>query len=484
MKCSLSTEPNPVVDERHPVLIGKKVPLIIGAALFMQTMDGHSIATILPVAAETFGTNPVALNVAITVYFAAAAAFLPVSGWFADRFGTRVVFQGAIVAFLIGSAICALAPSAPVLFMGRAVQGMAGAGLLPVGRLLIIRTARKRDLMEQLTYLTLPPLLGPMIGPVLAGAAGTFGSWRWIFILNLPIGLIGLYLIGRFVPQVREQSVPALDWRGAILSSLFFVSIVLLLNELSHGGTIASASPLLTIAALSGGGYIFHAGRVANPILDLSLFRIPTYSAGTIGGVFVRLSIGAEPFLYALLFQVTLGLTAFISGLLIATTSVGMMVMRSLSVRIIRMFGFRQILIFTTIAGTVTLAVPLLFDRSTPLVAIAAYLALRGLVRSTQLNAVNAITYADPPRDKASAASSLAATIQQICQGGGTALAASLIAWLPMFSTLEQPQAIRLALPALGLVGLISLVYFGRLRDDAGANLSGRGRNPEQQPEG
>ena len=464
------------------LITGRKVPLIIGCALFMQTLDGQAIASVLPVAAREFGKNPLALNLAITVYFASAAAFLPTSGWFADRFGTRVTFQGAILTFLAGSIVCAAAPTSTVLFLGRALQGIAGAGLLPVGRLLIIRTSRKRDLIDQLTWLTLPPLLGPLLGPVVAGALATFGDWRWIFLINLPIGIAGFWLVGRFVPQIKESHAPGLDWRGALLSAVFLVTLVLLLERVGQTDGLDEASALLlTSALLSGSGYVWHAHRGANPILDLSLFRISTFRAGTIGGMFMRLSIGAEPFLYALLFQVGLGMTAFLSGLLIAFSSVGMMAVRSASVKVIKLFGFRSVLLASALVGSATMLIPTLFGRSTPLGAIAMYLTVRGVIRSIQLNAANSITYADPPPEKASAASSLAATLQQICQGAATALAATLAGLITPLLAETGVQPTSAVLVILGFVGLLALPFALVLPPHAGSAISGKGRvRPEK----
>lgn len=456
---------------------GKRVPLIIGFALFMQTLDGHSIASILPVAAREFGKDPIAMNLAITVYFASAAAFLPASGWFADRFGTRTTFQAAILTFVLGSTLCATAPSAAMLYFGRAIQGIAGAGLLPVGRLLIIRTSRKRDLIDQLTWLTLPPLLGPLLGPVAAGAMATFASWRWIFFVNLPIGLAGCFMVGRFVPQVKEDHRPALDWRGATLAAASLVSLVLLLERVGRAdGLDIGLCALLVTTLLASIGYAWHVRHTDRPILDLSLFRIPTFRAGTIGGLFVRLSIGAETFLYAMLFQVDLGMSAFLSGMLIASSSVGMMAMRRLSVRLIKLFGFRNVLLTSALIGSVTLAIPAFFDGRTSLMVIVVYLIIRGLIRSIQLNSINSITYADPPRDQASAASSLAATLQQICQGAATALAATLVALLPPVLAKSSLQPIGAVFVVLSLVGFLSLPFTLTLAGDAGSNISGRGR--------
>jgi len=444
----------------------------------MQTLDGHSITTVLPAAAKSFGVTPLSLNLALTVYFAGAAAALPLSGWCADRFGARRVFQVSIVGFMLGSIVCALAPNPLLLLSGRALQGIAGAGLLPVGRLVLLRTTDKGDLIRRLTYLTIPPLLGPLVGPLVGGAAATYGSWRLIFVLNIPVALIGLTLVSRFVPPLKEPELPPLDQMGAILSAVGLVAMVVVLDRAGRAHEFGLIEVgLLIIASGAAALYMRHYRKSRHPILDLSLVRLPTFLAGTIGGLFFRLSIGAEPFLYAMLFQVSMGLSPMASGTLTLAISLGMLTIRTTSVRFLQRFGFKQVMVVNAYLCAATLLVPALFSRETPFLALFAVLLIRGFFRSLQLNALNAITYAEAPANRMSAASSLAATMQQTAQGLSIAIASSVVASILALTDATSQQAISATFAVLAAINLMSLYYFKALPDDAGANLSGRRSN-------
>jgi EmrB/QacA subfamily drug resistance transporter len=456
------------------------VPLIIGAALFMQTLDGHSIATVLPAAADSFGVTPLSLNLALTVYFAGAAAFLPLSGWFADRYGARRVFQVSIVGFIVGSVICAEAMTPLHLLIGRAVQGVSGSALLPIGRLVLLRTTDKADLIRRLTYLTIPPLLGPLFGPLIGGAAATYGSWRWIFLLNIPIGLIGLALVSRFVPQLREPDLAGFDRIGALLSASGLVALVVLLDQAGRAHRFGVTELGLLLVTLTAAAlYLRHYRTSRRPILDLSLVRLPTFLSGTVGGLFFRLSIGAETFLYAMLFQVGMGLSPMASGSLTLVSSLGMLAVRTTSERFLKRFGFKRILVVNAYFCAATLMVPALFARDTPFIVLALVLLVRGFFRSLQLNALNAITYADAPPERMSAASSLAATMQQTAQGLSIAIASSLLASIHELSEASTFRAAGATFVILALISLISIFFFRALPEHAGSDLSGK-RDPNE----
>jgi MFS family permease len=455
------------------------VPFIIGAALFLQTLDGQAIATVLPAAAASFGVPPLTLNLALAIYFAGAAAFLPISGWCADRFGSRTTLQAAIVGFMIGSAICGISSTPTELMAGRLLQGISGAGLLPVGRLILLRTSTRSELVQRLTNLTIPPLLGPLVGPLLGGAAATYASWRLIFALNIAVGLAGLALVRRLVPNLTEPHQDRFDWLGTIASALCLTSLVFLLERIGHRSSSASIDLfLLAFSAGSAAVYRWHYRRAPAPILDFSLLKLPTFRAGTVGGIFFRLSIGAEPFLYAMLFQVGMGYSALTSGMLTLATSIGMVAMRTTSVRLIRRLGFRPVLLVNTWLCATTLAIPATFTRSTPFALLVAVLLGRGFLRSLQLNALNSITYAEPPKARMSAASSVAATIQQVAQGMSLAAAATLIALAQRNLEFDVREAIGFAFCALALFSLFSLPFFYRLAGDAGAELTGAASPP------
>ena len=440
----------------------------------MQSLDTHSVATILPAAAHSLGVAPLDLNLAIAGYFAGAAAFLPLSGWCADRFGARRVFQWAILGFVLGSLVCCLATTAPALVCGRVVQGIAGSGLLPIGRLVLIRTSVPGELVQRLTWLTVPPLLGPLVGPALAGALATYASWRAAFLIAVPLGALGYVLIRRYIPNVKEPDCPPLDVPGAVLTGAGLAAAVTGLGRLASDGLTPPTAVLLGLAVACVAGYAWHVSRTERPILDFRLTRIPTFNAGVVGGVPFRLSAGAEPFLYAMLFQVSLGMSAALSGALVAASSLGALAMKSAGPRLIRRFGFRRLLLVNGLICAALGAVPAAFSREVAVAVIAGVLLARGFFRSLQLTALNALTYADPPPDRISAASSLAATVQQLAQALSIAAAAALIgAAAAIVPEAPSRDAVAAAFLVLSVVSLLSLPIVARLPADAGAAISG-----------
>ncbi|MEJ0024040.1 MAG: MFS transporter [Alphaproteobacteria bacterium] len=305
------------------------MPLIIGAAIFMQALDAPILTTILPAMAQSLQVSPIELKHAITVYYIGAAAFLPISGWCADAFGARRVFQTAIVAFAVCSLLCGLAQSPIELAAIRAVMGAATAGLLPVGRLLLIRTADRTELVRQLARLTIPATIGPLIGPVIGGAFATYGSWRWTFLINVPIGVLGFVLVSRFVPDIKEVTKTKFDALGALLAGVGLSAGVYVIERMGRPGALAPFEiGLALLMAACAIGYAMHARRTVKPILDFALVRISTFRAGVVGGFFFRLSQGCQSFLLALLFQIGFGMTAFASGGLVMFSAAGSLLVR------------------------------------------------------------------------------------------------------------------------------------------------------------
>jgi MFS family permease len=440
----------------------------------MQSLDTHSVATILPAAAHSLGVAPLDLNLAIAGYFAGAAAFLPVSGWCADRFGARRVFQCAIIGFVLGSLVCCLATNAVVLVGGRVVQGVAGSGLLPIGRLVLIRTSEPSELVQRLTWLTVPPLLGPLVGPALAGTLATYAHWRVVFLIAVPLGALGYVLIRRYIPDIKDSGRPPLDVAGAVLAGAGLSAGVTGLGRTASEGLTPLTAALLALAVVCVAGYAWHARRSERPILDFRLTRIPTFNAGVVGGVPFRLSAGAEPFLYAMLFQVSLGMSAALSGALVAASSLGALAMKTAGPRLIRRFGFRRLLLSNGLICAALGAMPALFTRELAVGVIAGVLLARGFFRSLQLTALNALTYADPPPDRVSAASSLAATVQQLAQALSIGAAAALIGMAAaIVPDAPSRDAVAAAFLVLSAVSLLSLPIVARLPSNAGAAISG-----------
>lgn len=456
---------------------GWLVPAIIGSALLMQTLNATVIANALPAMAHSFGVAPLRLNLAITVYMLSAAIFLPLSGWLADRFGARRVFMSSIVLYAVGSIACGFAGSLEQLIAARFIQGAAGATLMPVGRLVLLRTTPKSELVGALSVVTMPALLGPVFGPVLGGAIVTFADWRWIFFINLPIAITGLILAYRFVPEVRETDARPLDVPGILLTGVGLALLIFGFENLTH-----SALPPLAIAGLFCGGlsslliYGWHARRTPHAAVDLSIFSKPTFSASVLGGAFMRVGMGANPFLLAMLLQVAFGLSAFAAGTMTCISAIGALLMKTTAPPILRRFGFRSVLLVNAVIVGVSFMAYALFRPDWPHWAIAVILGVGGFFRSLQFTALNGMAYADIDQDQMSRAATTASMAQQLVQSIGIALSASLLALL-MNLRGETHLTVAVVSPAfivVGLVTLISVFWFLRLPADAGDEMNGR----------
>lgn len=454
----------------------KLLPLIVACALFMENTDSTVIATSLPVIAQSLGEDPIALKLALTSYLVSLAVFIPISGWMADRYGARTIFRAALGVFMVGSVLCALSNSLGAFVGARFIQGMGGAMMVPVGRLVILRSVQKSELVSALAYLTVPALVGPVVGPPLGGFITTYFDWRWIFFINIPIGLIGIVLASLFFEDVREEDVAPLDIRGFVLSSFGFASLML---GLATGGrhlvpeAVSYACVAAGIAALA--GYWFHSRRVAHPVLNLALLKIPTYRIGVIGGSIFRTGIGAVPFLLPLMLQLGFGLDALQSGLITFVSAAGALLMKTLAKTILARFGFRRVLTVNAVVGAAFLAASGLFTPLTPHWLMLCVLLVGGCFRSLQFTGINALSYADVSNKEMSSATSLSSVAQQLSLSIGVTIGAF---------ALETAHAVHggAALgagdfwPAFALVGLISassVFWMMRLSPDAGAEVSG-----------
>ena len=452
------------------------VPLIVACALFMENLDSTVLATALPAIAREFDESPIDLKLALTSYLLSLAVFIPVSGWLADRLGARLVFRGAIAVFALGSAAAGFSSSMPEIVAARIVQGMGGAMMVPVGRLVILRTVPKSELVGSLAWLTIPALIGPVLGPPVGGFITTYFSWRWIFWINLPIAALGLVLATLFIPDVRAEERTPFDAKGFALSGFGLAALVsgstaLGLDALPHWAAFATLG--LGAAALF--LYARHAETAEHPILDLKLFRIATFRASILGGSLFRVGIGAAPFLLPLMLQIGFGLTAFQSGMLTFASALGALVMKFTAKPILKRFGFRAVMVSNALVAAAMISLPALFTPATPAALMLAALLVGGFFRSLQFTAVNALGYADIDQARMSGATSLASVAQQISLSVGVSVAAL---------TLESILAARggatlqagdfpLAFAVIGLISASSVFVFARMKPDAGEEVSG-----------
>jgi len=454
------------------------IPLIVACALFMENMDSTVIATSLPAIATDIGESPLALKLALTSYLVSLAVFIPISGWVADRYGSRSVFAWAIVVFIGGSLLCAASTTLEAFVISRFLQGIGGAMMVPVGRLVLMRAIPKHDYVAALNYLTVPALLGPVTGPALGGAITLYFHWRYIFIINIPIGILGLYLVLRHIPDIRETGMPAFDMRGFALSGLGLS--VLMLGFSALGGHLLPL-PVATACIVAGFVtlllYVRHARRTAHPVLDLRLLKLPTFWNGVVAGSVFRAGLGATPFLLPLLFQLGFGLDPLQSGLLTCTTAIGAMFIKTLTVFILRRFGFRTVLSINGVAASLVVMAFCLFSSTTPHSIIALVLLLSGCLRSLQFTALNAISFADIAPEKMSQAASFSSMAQRLSQSAGIAAGAYLL----QLSSNAQGHASIVAAdfwPAfvgIGLVSALAPLLHLRLPPQAGIEVSGHG---------
>src|ERR1700744_1440547 len=419
----------PSASFRHfPMNKERLIPLIVATALFMENMDSTVISTSLPAIAADIGTSPLTLKLAITSYLLSLAVFIPASGWTADRFGARMVFSLAVAVFMVGSIGCAISSSVNDFVIARIVQGFGGAMMTPVGRLVLLRSIDKSALVNAMAWVTVPALVGPVLGPPLGGFITTYLTWHWIFLINIPIGLLGIFMAMRYIDPIRSEDPERFDLYGLVLAGIGLGGIafglsVAGLNILPWTVVIA----LVAIGTVSMTLYVIHARRTSSPVLDFALLRLPTMRASIVGGFLFRVGIGALPFLLPLLMQVGFGLSPLRSGLVTFASAVGAMGMKTLAARIIRTFGFPHILTINAVVSSVFLASCALFTISTPLLLIMILLVVGGFFRSLQFTAINTLAYAEVEPRLMSRATTLVSVNQQLAVSAGVAVGAASV---------------------------------------------------------
>ena len=460
-----------------PARRSRLIPYVVACALFMENLDSTVLATALPEIARSLGESPLHLNLAITSYLLSLAIFIPVSGWIADRFGARRVFCLAIIVFTLGSISCGFAQSFWGLVASRVVQGLGGAMMVPVGRLVLLRSVAKTELVAALALVTIPALIGPIVGPPLGGFITTYLSWRWIFWINIPIGIAGVTLALILFEQVREEHVPPFDWRGFVLAATGLAGVMMGFETIGRGLLPTAAVAALVVAGATALTlYVMHARRRAHPVLDLGLLRIGPFRAAVLGGFIFRIGIGAIPFLLPLLLQLGFGMNPLKSGLLTFAAAVGALTMKMAARRILRHFGFRNVLIVNALISAVSIGACAFFDAATPGAVILAVLLLGGFFRSLEFTSINALAYSDVPRERMSRATSFASVGQQLSLSVGVGLGALILHVVVGLRGAEGAAAQDFA-PAFLIVAGISAaaaLVFWRLPADAGAEVSGR----------
>ncbi len=451
------------------------IPLVVAAGFLMEQLDATIITTAIPDIAASLGETPLRLNIAITSYVLSLAIFIPISGWIADRFGMRNVICAAFVLFTAGSALCGMATSLPMLVAFRILQGLGGAMMNPVGRLILFRSFPKADLIRAMSYVAVPSMLGPTLGPVLGGFITQYANWRWIFLVNIPFGLIAIIFAWRTVSNARGAAPSRFDLPGFVLVGAGLVLLQTVLETAGRGevpwsiqaAMIAAAAALLTL-------YTLYARRRSAPVLDITLFKIRTFRVGSLAGGLSRIGINVPPFLLPLLFQLGFGMTPIQSGSLTFVISIAAVVIRPITAKLLRIFGFRRLLLVNSVLSAGMIASFATFDQTTSHVVLVAVMMLFGVVRNTQFNSVQLLSYVDIPAPRLSAGTSLGSVVQQMTMGLGISISAAILAILggasshPTVPQFHEVFLLIALLPLMGIPGFLSL------RPADGAEVSGR----------
>jgi EmrB/QacA subfamily drug resistance transporter len=471
---ALAAPPDDAADISGPMRI---VPWLVAVAFFMESLDTTILNTAVPTLADAFGVGPLSVKSVLSSYTLSLAVFIPISGWVADRFGTRRVFASAIGIFTLGSLLCGLSRDIHALVLFRILQGVGGAMMVPVGRLTLVRTFPRSQLVRAMAFVAIPALVGPMLGPVVGGAIVRFLSWRLIFFVNLPIGLAGLYLVYRHLPDYRAGHPAPLDVVGFILfgAGIALLSYVLeVFGEHSLGGYEILA--LLGLALTLIFAYVLHSASEPHPLLRLSLLRVRTVGIAVGGAFLTRIAIGGMPFLLPMLYQVGLGYSPLQSGLLIFPQSLAAMSLRIFMPRILSRLGYRRVLLTNTVMIGALIALFALIGPGTPVWVIVAQAFAFGFFSSFQYTSMNTLTYADVDEDMTSNASTIASTAQQMSLSFGVA-AASLATALFIPAPARGSSAglihgVHHAFLALGAFTVLSALLFRGLTRDDGASVS------------
>lgn len=451
------------------------IAMIVASAMLMENVDATVLATALPTMARDFGVSAPAMSIALTSYLLSLAIFIPASGRMADSFGSRTVFRSAIAVFVIGSILCAFAPTLPFLVLARLLQGIGGAMMMPVGRLVLMRSVDRKDMVSAMSWLLVPALIGPIIGPPLGGFIVTYLDWRWIFYINVPIGIIGMIFVSIYIDEVKGKASGPFDTIGFVLSGIALGSLLFGFEMSSHEGAGSFSIFLVAVGLLFGIAYLRHARRHPSPIMDFSLMKVPSFGTSVIAGSLTRITQGAQPFLLPLLFQIGFGLSAAAAGQIVISTALGSLMMKPVARIVFRRLGFRRSLVINGILGTVGYGLCAAFRPDWPMPLVFVILVLSAFFMSFQFTAYNTIAYDEISKERMSSATSFYTTFQQLMLSLGICIGALALHGSMAFTGAETPALgdFSTAFIVVTIISITATFWNLRFSPTAGEEISG-----------
>ncbi|MBB2791645.1 UNVERIFIED_ORG: EmrB/QacA subfamily drug resistance transporter [Rhizobium pisi] len=451
------------------------IAMIVASAMLMENIDATVLATALPTMARDFAVSAPAMSIALTSYLLSLAIFIPASGRMADSFGSRTVFRAAIAVFVIGSILCALAPTLSFLVLARLLQGMGGAMMMPVGRLVLMRSVARKDMVSAMSWLLVPALIGPIVGPPLGGFIVTYLDWRWIFYINVPVGIIGMIFVSIYIDEVKGKASGRFDTIGFVLSGISLGSLLFGFEMSSHAGEGAFSIFLIAIGLIFGIAYLRHARKHPSPIMDFSLMKVPSFGTSVIAGSLTRITQGAQPFLLPLLFQIGFGLSAAAAGQIVIATALGALAMKPMAKFVFSRLGFRRSLVLNGIFGTVGYGLCAAFRPDWPMPLIFIVLILSAFFLSFQFTAYNTIAYDEIDKERMSSATSFYTTFQQLMLSLGICIGALALHGSMAFNDVETPTLgdFSTAFVVVTLISITATIWNLRFSPTAGEEISG-----------